>query len=132
MQRILDFLKENPTFYYASVDGDKPRVRPFGFHMEHEGKLYFGTGKHKQFYKQVIANSSVEICTADKDGKWIRIRGTAVFDERNEITEKVFELMPRLKDIYNKQGGPTFCSFYIKDGEAEIADMQGHFEKFTF
>jgi len=132
MQRILDFLKQNPIFYCTSVDGDKPRVRPFGFHMEYEGKLYLGTGKHKQTYKQLMANPNVEICTTDREGRWIRIRGTAVFDDRDAVKEKVFEAMPRLKDIYNEQSGLTLVTFYIKKGEAEIADMQGNFEKFEF
>lgn len=132
MKRILEFLKENPTFYYATVDGDKPRVRPFGFYMEYEGKLYFGMGKHKQSYAQTVKNPNVEICTANSNGRWIRIRGTAVFDDREEVLKKVFEVEPFLKELYNEKTGHTLGNFYIKDGIAEIADMQGNFERFEF
>ncbi|AXU27867.1 TPA: pyridoxamine 5'-phosphate oxidase family protein [Clostridioides difficile] len=75
MEKIMNFLKENSTFYFATVEGNKPRVRPFGFVMDYEGKLYFGIGKHKTSYKQVLVNPNVEIFTASKDGKWIRIKG---------------------------------------------------------
>lgn len=132
MEKILKFLAENPIFYFASVDGDKPRVRPFGFHMEYEGKLYFGMGKHKESYRQVSANPNVEICTASANGSWIRIRGTAVFDERPAVLAKVFETMPQLAKMYNEKTGQSLGNFYIKDGEAEIADMKGNFEKIKF
>lgn len=132
MEKIIQFLTKNPTFYFATVDGDKPRVRPFGFFMKHDDKLYFGIGKHKASYRQVVANPNVEICTASAQGQWIRIKGTAVFDESEETTAKAFEIMPMLKQIYNAESGLTFISIYLKDGEAEIADMQGNFEKFKF
>lgn len=132
MEKILKFLSENPVFYFASVDGDKPRVRPFGFYMEYEGKLYFGMGKHKASYAQVNANPNVEICTASAKGEWIRIRGTAVFDDRAEVMARVFETMPQLAQIYNAQSGLTLGNFYIKNGEAELQDMQGNFEKISF
>ena len=30
MERVLKFLKEVETYYLATVEGDQPRVRPFG------------------------------------------------------------------------------------------------------
>jgi len=132
MEKILNFLAENPVFYFALVDGDKPRVRPFGFYMAYDGKLYFAMGKHKESYRQVAANPNVEICTASPTGQWIRIRGTAVFDERPEVLAKAFEIMPRLTEMYNEQTGKTLACFYLQDGEAEFMDFQGHFEKVSF
>ena len=32
-EEIMEFLKENPTFYLATVEGYLPRVRPIGFAM---------------------------------------------------------------------------------------------------
>ena len=132
MERILKFLHENPVFYFASVDGDKPRVRPFGFFMEHEGKLYFGMGKHKESYKQVVNNPNIEVCTTNPEGQWIRIKGKAIFDESPDVQKKAFETMPMLKNIYNEKTGLTCANFYLSEGEAEICDMKGNFEKFTF
>jgi len=132
MEKILQFLTDNPVFYFASVDGDKPKVRPFGFFMGYNGKLYFGMGKHKQSYKQVVANPNVEICTVSAQRQWIRISGTAVFDDSADALAKAFETMPHLRNIYNEKSGLTMAVFYIKDGVAEIADMQGNFEKIKF
>ena len=132
MEKIINFLKENPTFYFATVDGNKPKVRPFGFFMEYSGKLYFGMGSHKESYKQIVANPNVEICTASAKGQWIRISGLAVFDDSEETMAKVFETMPMLRNIYNEESGLTLGNFYLKDGIAEIADMKGNFEKISF
>ena len=132
MDKILAFLKDAGVFFYASVDGDKARVRPFGFYMEYEGKLYFGMGKHKESFKQTIANPNVEICTLNKKNEWIRIRGTAVLDDRQEVMDKVFEVSPGLKNLYNEKTGNVLGNFYFKNGHAEIADMMGNFEAIDF
>jgi len=132
MDKIINFLKENRVFYFATVDGDKPKVRPFGFCMEYNKKLYFGMGKHKQSYKQLAKNPNVEVCTANAKGQWIRISGVAVFDDSEEVNTKAFETLPMLKDIYNEKSGFKMGIIYLKNGVAEIADMKGNFEKITF
>ncbi|WP_027624623.1 pyridoxamine 5'-phosphate oxidase family protein [Clostridium lundense] len=132
MEKVLNFLSENPIFYFATVEDNKPKVRPFGFFMEHEGKLYFGMGDHKLCYKQVQANKNVEISTANAQGQWIRISGTAVFDDREDALKKAFETMPSLTQIYNEQTGFHLALFYLDNIQAEIADMKGNFEKITF
>ena len=132
MEKLLEFLKDAGTFFYASVDGDKPRVRPFGFFMELNGKFYVGMGQQKESYKQTIANPNVEICALNKQNQWIRIRGIAVPDETSETYETVFAASPFLKTLYNEQTGNVLGIFWLKDGYAEIADMQGNFEKFDF
>jgi len=132
MEEVLKFLGENPVFYFATVDGDKPRVRPFGFFMNYENRLYFGMGKHKQSYQQVAANPNIEISTASPKGEWIRISGQAVFDESPATIAKVFETMPTLKAIYNDETGYTMAPFYLQNVVAEIADFNGGFKKISF
>ena len=47
MERVEKFLKEAEIYYLATVEGDQPRVRPFGTVHVFEGKLYIQTGKVK-------------------------------------------------------------------------------------
>ncbi|WP_342997420.1 hypothetical protein [Catenibacterium mitsuokai] len=54
MERIINFLKEADTYYLATVEGDQPRVRPFGTAHIFEGKLYIQTGKVKNVSKLII------------------------------------------------------------------------------
>lgn len=132
MEKVLEFLKDAGVFFYATVDGDKPRLRPFGLFLERNGKFYFGMGKQKESYKQTVANPNVEICALNKKNQWIRIRGIAVADETPETYEAVFAASPFLKNLYNEQTGNKLGIFWLKDGYAEIADMAGNFEKFEF
>jgi uncharacterized pyridoxamine 5'-phosphate oxidase family protein len=125
MDEILQFLRDNKTFYFATVDGDKPRVRPFGLTFIHEGKLYFGMGKHKPSYKQIQINRNVEVSTANDKGEWIRIRGKAVFDESEAAQTAAFEAVPFLTQIYNEKTGFKLGLISLENGEAELCSMQG-------
>ncbi len=120
MSKVFDFLKETGTFYYATVEDSKPVIRPFGFVMEYEGKLYVGMGKHKNCYKQTIANPNIAICACNPQRQWIRISGKAVPDDRPEAVAKGFEYFPHLKNIYNEKTGFVMGLFYIEDGVAEL------------
>ena len=81
MEEIVKFLKEAETYYLATVEGDQPRVRPFGTAHIFEGKLYIQTGKKKDVSKQLHANPKAELC-AFKGGEWIRVAGELVEDDR--------------------------------------------------
>ena len=62
MQKVYEFLKEAGTYYLATVDGDQPRVRPFGTVHLFEGRLYIQTGKSKPVSRQLHANPKAELC----------------------------------------------------------------------
>lgn len=128
MEKILQFLADARTFYFTTVDGDKPRVRPFGFTMEYEGKLYFGIGAGKASLKQLEVNPNVEVCATNAKDQWIRIKGVANLDIDNaKALDKAFETLPMLYKLYpNKK---DFKLLYLTDLNVEIADMQGNFEK---
>lgn len=106
MQEVLDFLKKCGVFYLATVEGDQPRVRPFGALAVFEGKLYTQTGRVKNVSKQLAENPKAEIC-AFKDGKWIRIETTLVDDPRLEAQEAMLEQNPGLKNMYKAGDGNT-------------------------
>lgn len=72
MKRVYDFLKKAEVYYLATVEGDQPRVRPFGTINEFEGKLYIQTGKVKPTSKQLMANPKAEICVLSAK-RWSRL-----------------------------------------------------------
>lgn len=118
MDEVLKFLTENRVFYLATVEGGKPKVRPFGFVMNYEGKLCFCTNNQKDVFKQMQANPYVEICTTSADGqKWVRIRGKVVFNTTAQSKAKCLEVMPELKRLYSVDD-PKFETFYLDEAEA--------------
>ncbi len=120
MSEVVKFLSDAETFYIATVDGDKPKVRPFGIAIEHENKVYFVTGNQKDVYKQLKANPNFEVSATAKDRSWIRLKGKAVFENNLEVKKKAFEILPALSYIYKTPDSPEFEVFYISDGEASI------------
>ena len=119
MEEIYELLKENHTYYLATVEGDQPRVRPFGTIDLFEGKLYIQTGKKKNVSKQMHENGKVEICCFG-NGKWVRIAATAVEDPREEAQEHMLESYPNLRAMYAPGDGNTEV-FFLKDATATIS-----------
>lgn len=118
MKEVYGFLKESKTYYLATVEGDQPRVRPFGTVNIFEGRLYIQTGKVKKVSKQISQNPKVEIC-AMNGGDWIRVEATAVEDERIEAREAMLNAYPELKSMYSANDGNTQV-LYLKDAVATI------------
>ena len=121
MQKVVDFLKNAETYYLATVDGDQPRVRPFGTVNVFEGKLYIQTGKVKDVSKQIHANPKVEIC-AFKDGQWLRVAGELVEDDRIEARQSMLDAYPSLQGMYKADDGNTEV-FYFKDATATFSSF---------
>ena len=121
MQSVLQFLKEAETYYLATVDGEQPRVRPFGTINEFEGKLYIQTGKSKPVSKQIHANPRVEIC-AFKNGEWLRVSAILVEDDRREARVSMLDAYPELKAMYSPDDGNTEV-FYLKDAVATFSSF---------
>ena len=130
MERICNFLKEAGVYYLATVEGDQPRVRPFGTAHIFEGKLYIQTGKVKPVSKQLAANPKAEIC-AFKAGTYLRIAGELVNDDRIEAKKSMLDAYENLRSMYNenddntqvlyfKNGIATFSSFSAPDKEIEF------------
>ena len=121
MSKVNDFLTEAGVFYLATVDGDQPKVRPLGAHLEMDGKVLFGVGDFKDVYKQLLANPKFEICAYDGSA-WIRVCGEAVLDERIEAQQHMLDENPGLKNMYKAGDGNT-AVFCIKNGVAVISSF---------
>jgi uncharacterized pyridoxamine 5'-phosphate oxidase family protein len=121
MQRAEKFLKEAGTYYLATVEGDQPRVRPFGTVNLFEGKLYIQTGKVKDVSKQLHKNPKCEICAFIKD-EWLRIACTLVEDERREAKVSMLDAYPSLQNMYSADDRNTEV-FYMKDATATFSSF---------
>ena len=130
MQRVADFLNEAETYYLATVDGDQPRVRPFGTVNIFDGKLYIQTGKVKDVSKQIHANPKVELC-AFKDGKWLRLSGKLVEDDRIEAKQSMLDAYPSLQGMYKADDGNTEV-FFFEDATAVFSSFTSEPEVVEF
>ena len=121
MNEIFEFLNNCNEYFLATIDDNKPRVRPFGTINLFENKLYIQTGKSKDVYKQIIKNPYVELC-AFKDGKWIRLEGKLIEDNRIEAKKNMLDKYPELRGMYNENDDNTVV-FYFEDAKATISSF---------
>ena len=130
MEKVYQFLKDAGTYYLATVDGDQPRVRPFGTVHIFEGKLYIQTGKKKDVSKQLAANPKAELC-AFKDGTWLRVAGKLIEDDRVEARKAMLDAYPDLRAMYDENDGNTQV-LYFQDAVATFSSFTAPPETVTF
>ena len=121
MQEVYEFLKACGTYYLATVEGDQPRVRPFGTIDIFEDKLYIQTGKVKDVSKEMQANPKIEICAFDGQ-KWIRVAGEVVRDDRVEPKKHMLDSYPNLQALYRADDDNTEV-LYLKNATATISSF---------
>ena len=120
-EKVCAFLKELGTYYLATVDGDQPRVRPFGTVHIYSGRLYIQTGKIKPVSKQLAANPKAELC-GFRDGTWIRVCGTLVNDDSVEAKRAMLADYPELAPMYDPEDDNTQV-LYFKDATATFSSF---------
>ena len=123
IERACKFLKDAETYYLATVEGDQPRVRPFGTANIFEGKLYIQTGKSKPVSKQLHINPKAEIC-AFMNGEWIRVACELVADDRREAKVSMLEAYPQLQGMYSADDDNTEV-LYMKNATATFSSFAG-------
>ena len=130
MKEVCQFLKDAGVYYLATVEGDQPRVRPFGTIEIFEDKLYIQTGKSKDVSKQIQKNPKVEIC-GFAEGKWVRVAGELVRDDRIEAKESMLDAYPNLKAMYSAEDDNTEV-LYFKNATATFSSFTDAPKTVTF
>ena len=130
VQKVCKFLQDCGVFYFATVEGDQPRVRPFGIAHLFEGKIYVLTGKAKNVSAQLAVNPKVEIC-GFHEGTWLRVACTMVTDDRLEAKQSLLDTYPNMKATYSAEDENTHV-LYMKDATATFSSFTAAPETVTF
>lgn len=130
MEKVCQFLKDAGVYYLATMDGDQPRVRPFGTANIFDGKLYIQTGRAKPVSQQLTANPKVEIC-AFHNGVWVRVSGELVDDPRIEAKKAMLDAYPSLRGMYNEEDINTQV-LYFRNATATFSSFTAAPETITF
>ena len=127
MSKVSDFLNEAGVFFMATADGNQPKLRPLGAHMEADGKIIFGVGDFKNVYRQMKANPLVEIVACKPDGHWLRYTGKAVFETDGNYADQMIKAAG-LEKIYNQQTGNKLMTFHLENASAVDIPVMGEGE----
>lgn len=130
IERTCNFLKEAGTYFLATIDGDQPRVRPFGTAHIYEDKLYIQMGKSKSVSAQLQINPKVEL-SAFKDGVWVRVEGKLIEDDRVEARKSMLDAYPELRSMYDENDGNTQV-WYFEQAVVTFSSFTAESETFSF
>ena len=120
VKKVYDVLEDAKTFYLATVEGDQPRVRPYGAMLYFEGKIYIMAFGKTNATRQIAANQKAEICAFK--GKTLRIECKLVEDNRPEVGKALVEKMPVLKPALG-ENGENGVMYYLSDATATFFKM---------
>jgi len=121
MQEVYEFLKKCGTYYLATMEGNQPRVRPFGTIDLYNGRLYIQTGRSKKVADQLKDNGHVELCAFDGQ-TWVRVAGQLVLDPDIKAQEHMLDAYPSLKAMYAPGDGNTEV-YYLKNATATFSSF---------
>ena len=124
MNKIVEELKKAKVFYIATIDGNQPRVRPFGSIVEYQGDAYICSGNFKEVYKQIKANPNVELSGMYEGPTWLRISATLVEDNRIEVREAILNDETGPKGLY-QPGDGRFVTFKLTNIKARKYSFTG-------
>ncbi|MGI6793573.1 NimC/NimA family protein [Bacteroides sp. KG68] len=127
IKKVYDFMDEAKNFYFATVEGDQPRVRVYGAVLLFENKIYLMVMNGTKAPAQLAENPKFEACAFK--GKWLRLSGKLVPDGRAEVKKAMIEKMPPLGESLGEEG---LLMYYVKDATAVFADMKGEIETIIF
>lgn len=130
MHEVYEFLKAAGVYYLATMDGDQPRVRPFGTIDLYEDRLYIQTGKSKDVANQLKQNPKIEI-SAMLEGRWIRLEAEAILDDNIEAQIHMLDNYPNLKAMYTPGDGNTEV-YYLRNASAAICSFTDEPEVYQF
>ena len=130
MNEVINFLKENPVQYFATLGLDgKPKVRPFQFMHEENNRMYFCTSSQKDVFNELKQCPHAELTVSSPEFAWVRLSGKAVFSDDLNVKKAVFETSDLVKSVYKTPDNPIFEIFYLEDARAIIADFSGNAPK---
>ncbi len=121
MEEVYKFLKACGTYYLATMDGDQPRVRPFGTVDVYNGQLTIQTGRKKDVAQQMLANPKVEICAFDGQ-RWLRVAAKAVEVPEVDAQEHMLNGYPHLRGAYTPGDGNTMI-FALTEATATFSSF---------
>ncbi len=111
-----DILRSRPLVYFATVEGEKPRVRPVTL-IENQGRLYVITGAKDDKVSQIRSNNNVEIVAPQRLGDavvFIRISAKAVIEEDPVERARVAGVVEWFGDYFSSPSSPDYALIRIQ------------------
>ena len=134
MNETYKFLKENTKVnFVATINEDKPSLRPFGDPFTYDNKIYVITNKVKDVSKQIEKNNNVCIVAYDNE-IWIRINCELIDDSKNiEAKKAALAEFDWAEEAGYTLDNENFQILYMANATSTFYDEEGNIiEKYSF
>ena len=124
-QSCLYILRGIKDVAFATVnDEGKPEVRIIDVMIVGQDKLYFCTGRGKDFYRQLIEHPDVAVTGLNKEFQMVRLSGKAeTLTDQKYWIDRIFEENPVMNGVYPGESRYILEPFCISSGELEFFDL---------
>ncbi|MGL4209853.1 MAG: pyridoxamine 5'-phosphate oxidase family protein [Candidatus Adiutrix sp.] len=126
IETIAQFLSDTPMCFLATSSQGQPKVRPFQFQFEIDGKLWFCTSKNKEVFKQLKQSPQVQIAAVKADMTTLRLSGEIVPEDNLAVKTRILNTQPLIQSLYGTPDNPDFATFYLNHGNFIIFDFSGN------
>jgi len=113
-EEALDIISDAGFGFLATIDGNKPRVRPMMPYLTEEGDLLLALLGRSRTIPQIKANSNVEVCFVDRKMWYCRVSGVATISDDISKKQTVFDNVPMLRQYFAGAEDPNFYLAVIK------------------
>ncbi len=110
----IDIVRDAGFGFFATVEGNKPRVRPMMPYLSEDGELLLALLGRSRTISQIKANSNVEVCFVDRKMWYCRVSGTATISDDISKKQIVFENVPMLRQYFAGAEDPNYHLAIIK------------------
>jgi len=113
---ILSLIQRKMTAFFATVEGDQPRVRVIEL-VPFENRLYFATGSDNLKVNQIQSNPKSEFCLLIerecKNGS-LRVECIAMIVEDLNLKKIMYDYVEEWKEFYEGSKDPRFTLVELK------------------
>ena len=120
MEKAFIFLAKHKDVAFATIEGDRPKIRVFQIMKRENNTLYFATAPHKEVYRQLQLCPFVELL-AMAGNISERVKGKAVFDVSDKTRKEIYETNPILMRLYHPYSDLVY--FRLNISELDFYDL---------
>ena len=114
MNDVFAFLKECGAFFIITDNNGAPAGRPFNSMIVDGNDLIIGVSNAKDIYRQLKANSRIQIVSLNAGNKWIRANGFALEEyDSYDLKERLYNEDNYVKTHFASPNDERLCIFRV-------------------
>lgn len=127
MEKTIEFFNNcSEVIYLATINGDRPSLRPFGTPILVDGVFYSMSHEGKDVVNQLKQNSKVCVVASNQQEQWIRIDCDLVDDSSNiEVKKAMIEKFEWAEMAGYTLDNPDFKVFRWNNAKSIVHDIEG-------